>query len=118
MSVTGQHKVYTGTIASGASISNEIDLGRTYRTVYLDSDGLGANASIYISHAASGSSGTYNQLYHPNVNTSTAQAPNAFVITSALSGGVVPLPDGIRFLKVAVTATAANGANFRLICSD
>lgn len=100
----------SGTVASGASISGEVDLGGAWNKVYLENRAPGAAVWLY---GANASGGTYYRLARSN--TSTAEV---FAIGSATSGGLVPVDlAGVRYVKVAVTATAANGASFAFICS-
>ena len=110
----GPYAKFTGTIASGATISSEIDLGRTWKSVYLDP--TGASSAVRFQAAAS-SAGTYRQVYLPQPTTSTVQA-NIWTVSSAISGGMIQIPPGLRFFKIDTTASVANGLSFTVICSD
>lgn len=114
----GLSKVYACTMASGGTMTGQCDLGRSYQNVYLviptmatASNGM----SIYVSDS---SSGTFRQLYHPSINSATV-ATNPYVITSAATNVVVPVPlQGIQYVKVNTDATVAHGCVFKFICGD
>jgi hypothetical protein len=112
----GPLSVFYKTIASAATKSSEFDLARAWKTVYLEIPSMTSNTQIHI-QAANESGGTYRRVYHPAVNSSAAQV-NVFAITSSVTGCMVPIPNGFRYLKVETTATVDNGATFRMICSD
>lgn len=105
---------YQVTMASGGTLSAEINLQRSFSVVYLDVTGAASEVRL---QAAGSAGGAYRQVYHPSVNSSTASA-NVFKIPSAASGGLVPLPAGLQFMKIETTAAVANGLTFKLICSE
>lgn len=110
----GAITAFNVTIASGATLSSEVDLGRSWARVYIDPTGAASEVRF---QAAAASAGTYRQVYLPQPGTSTVQA-NIWKVSSGISGGVIECPAGIRFLKVETTAAVANGATLKLICSD
>lgn len=110
----GIYKVYPVTIASGATLSSEIDLGMAFARIYIDPTGAASEVRF---QAAATSGGTYRQVYLPNVNTSTV-GTNIWKVASAVSGGIIEAPAGLRYIKVETTAAVANGVSLKLICSD
>lgn len=102
---------YAVTMASGATLTAELDLGSYFTNLYLDCTGAASEIRL---QAAAAAGGTYRQVYHPSINSSTVGV-NIFKISSAASGGFVPIPAGIRFLKVETTATVSNGLTFTII---
>jgi hypothetical protein len=110
----GAHRPYQVTMASGVSLSTSIDLGRAWAKVYLDPTGAASEVRL---QAAPTIDGSFRQVYHPSINSSTVGA-NIFKIPSAVSGGLIELPAGLQFIKVETTAAVANGLTFKLICSD
>lgn len=112
----GPNAVYTTTIASGATLSSAVPLGRSYKTAYLEIQSMISNSQIHI-QGANAAGGTYRRVYFPLAN-SASPVGNPFAINSALSSAIVPLPNGIQFLKVETTATCDSGATFKIICSD
>lgn len=111
----GADSIFSVTIASGATLSSEINLGRSWARVYIDPTGAASEVRF---QGATESGGTYRQIYLPqSPSTSTVQA-NAWKVSSAISGGMIEGPGGIQFMKVETTAAVANGATLKLICSD
>jgi hypothetical protein len=110
----GAHTKYRATMASGGTLTSEIDLGRAWGKVYLDPTGAASEVRL---QAAASTGGTFRQVYHPSINSSTVGA-NIFKIPSSVSGGLIELPAGLRFIKVETTAAVADGGSFTLICSD
>lgn len=102
------------TMASAGTLTSELDLGRAWKKVYLDPTGAASEVRI---QAAISAGGTYRQLYHPSINSSTVGA-NIFKIPSAVSGGLIEIPAGLRYIKVETTATVANGLVFTLIAAE
>jgi hypothetical protein len=105
---------YTVTMASGATLTPVADLSRGWTRVYLDPTGAASEVRI---QAAGASGDTYRQVYQPSVNSSTAAA-NIFKIPSSVSGGLIEIPPGLRYVKVETTAAVTNGNQFILVCSD
>ena len=105
-------------VASAASTSGEFDLTRFWKTVYLDIGTMSTGMAINI-HASVESGGTFRPVYHPTVNAATV-ATNPFVISGVVgtNGGIVPIPNGLRYFKVVLTGVVSGGAIFKAICSD
>src|SRR3982750_1469972 len=110
----GAHIKFQVVIASAATLSSEVNLGRGWLKVYLDPTGAASEVRL---QAAIAAGGTYRQVYHPSVNSSTAAA-NVFKIPSSVSGGLIELPAGLQYVKVETTASVANGATLQIIASD
>lgn len=110
----GPISVFTVTITSGATLSSEISLGRSWKKVYIDPTGAASEVRI---QAAATTGGTYRQVYHPPINSSTV-GNNIFKIGSAVSGGICEIPAGLQYIKIETTAAVSNGNTFKLICSD
>jgi hypothetical protein len=112
---TGDVRVFNVSIASAASTSTAIDLGRGYNKVVYDPTGAGG-ASMFF--AAPTATDTYRQIRYEV--TSGMSAPQTATVGSALSGSLVEVPAlrGLRYVKVAATGTIADGATLKLYCSD
>lgn len=108
-----EYKIFSITMPSGVSLTNELDLGRVWNKVYLDPTNAAAEVRLQSTDALGG---TYRQVYHPAINSSTVGA-NIFKIPSSVSGGIIELPAGLRFIKVETTAAIGNGTTFKVICS-
>lgn len=111
----GPIRPYTVTIASGATLSAEIDLGKAWSKVYLDPTGAASEVRLQAAAVASAAGGTYRQIYYQNVASTSA---GILKVGSAVSGGLVEVALGAQFVKVETTAAVANGATLKLICSD
>ena len=102
-------RIFTLTVPSGVTTSNEVDLGRSYRKVYLETPSpIAAEAVIY---AASESGGTFKQMYNSGATA---------VIASSISNMFIDLKDYAytRYMKIALTAAAANGSTYKVVCLD
>lgn len=113
----GSVKPFTAVIASGATLSAEIDFGRPFTRVYLDPTGCASEVRF---QAASARGGTYRQVHLPQgggQNTSTVQS-NIWKVSSGASGAFIDAPAGFQFLKVETTAAVANGVTVSLVASD
>lgn len=113
----GLCKVYTSTMASAASQSSEINLGRAYRNVYLKIPTMASSTDGMRIYASDVSGGTYLPVMQASLNSSTVTT-NPYVIASAASQVIVPVPAGLQFLKVQVAAAPAAIVVFTVICSD
>jgi hypothetical protein len=114
----GPLSVYYGTIASGASTTSDIVLDRSYKNVLLHVPTMSTGVNLKILGKAQSSDGYY-VVYHPVMNSSTVGI-NEFVISSAVGsgGGIVPIPNGLPFMKIMGTGVVSGGVIFKVICSD
>lgn len=111
--------VYNAVIASGATLSNEINLGKSWSRVYIDPTGAASEVRFQAAAVASASGGTYRQVLLPQGmgSTSTVQS-NIWKVASGASGSIADAPVGFQYVKVETTAAVANGVTLKLICSD
>lgn len=111
----GSVQVFSLVIASGASTSSEVDLGRGFSKVMFDCTGAGGQTQF---HAAASSGGTSRLIKYPVI--SGLVAPSTFMVGSAVSGSLVEVTalQGFRYVKVAATGTIANGATLYLYGAD
>lgn len=112
--------VYTGSIAANAKTSSTYDLKRTYDTVYIQVPSMTAFAitgtcAIYVQGSYNGS--TFARLYHPPVNTSSSGL-NVFELPTTVSSAVVPIPNGLRYIRIETANTMSAAVDFNVICSD
>lgn len=112
----GCESIYTASMASGDSLTSAIDLGRVYATVYVEIVSIPSNSEHQI-RAAGTLAGTYNTVYHPAINSSTV-AVNIYKIPSSVTGALVPIPGGFRYIKVYATAAMTNGATYKIYGGD
>jgi hypothetical protein len=96
-------------IASGATLSSGIDLGRGYEKVGLAIPTMTSATNVLLKVSDS-IDGTYRALYD--------SISAKFDISSAISNCVIPVNLAAQFVKVELsTAMTATSANFKLICS-
>jgi hypothetical protein len=112
----GANTVFNVTIASAASTSGEVNLGRGWKRVFVDPTGAAAEVRFQAAPCVLGAAGTYRWVQWPAANSTTA---GTATVGSALSGSIVEAPlGGLQFVKVVCTGTVANGATLKLICTD
>lgn len=110
----GPNAVYTLSMASGATLTGAVDLGRAWINNLLVIQSMNSNSQIHLQGSDS-LTGTYRRIKHPTINSSTV-GTNDYTIHSSASNAIVPIPAGVRFLKVETTATVDNGCIFKVIC--
>lgn len=112
----GAYRVFIVSMASGDSLTSALDLGAAYPSVYLEIASTPSN-SEHRMRAAASLTGTFNTVYHPAINSSTVGV-NPYVIPSSVTGALIPIPGGFRFLKVFATAAMTNGGTYRIYAGD
>lgn len=100
----GVKRVFTATVASGATSSAEVDLGAYFSRVIV---GLPATTWDTRLLVAEDTGGTFKNLY-----TSISQQ---FTVASSISAAYIPAENVGRFVKVEVSTAAANGASFFIV---
>ena len=113
----GPNSTFNGAIVSGASTVS-FDLGRTWKTVYAEVGTMSTAVALNVFGGAS-AAGTYRQVFHPQVNSATVIV-NPYVISNIVgtNGGIVPVPNGCRYLQFRGGAVVSGGVSMTLICSD
>ena len=112
----GATRVYTVSMASGATLTTSINLNRAYDVMYLQVPSMISNSNMMIQAAAS-LAAVYNRVVTIQANTSTI-GHNTFIIGSGATGHCIQLPAGLQFLKIETTASCDSGETFTLICHD
>lgn len=107
--------VYSCTIATFTSLSNALDLGQAWDQAYLVIRSMTSNAQHYL-RASESLAGTYRRVMYPSVGTSTVAA-NAWAVTSAASSAIVPIPQGLRYIKVETDVVCSFAASYDVIVS-
>lgn len=109
----GVNSVFDCTIPSGTCSTSDVNLGRAWATVWLDTVSIGGPVTFQAAPARLGSPGTYR-----NINSGTG-GPGTAAVASALSGQMVQVAlHGFQFVKVVCAQSAPNGTTFRLLCAD
>ena len=114
----GVLSVFPATIASGASTSSDIVLDRSYKNVLLQVGTMSTGVNIQVEGKALVTD-TYKYLYHPAINSSTVTT-NQFIVSGAVGsgGGIVPVPNGLPYMRIRLTGVVSGGVSFQVICSD
>ncbi len=103
-------------VASGAVSSTAIDLGQHWDYAWLLIQSMTSNSQFALATSDS-LAGTYRRVVHPNVNTVTAAQPASFIVVSSLTNAAIPIPYGLRYLKIEQTATADSGQFYTVVVS-
>ena len=109
----GAHAYFASTIASAATRSVQVDLGRSWAHQALDIPAR-SNTTLYVLCSAS-DGGTFRRIYN---SASRAGAETLFQIASATTNAIVPIPGGCRFIKIESQDAFADGLSFNVIVSD
>lgn len=113
----GAHAAYSAPIASFSTSSAEVDLGRSWQINYLVVPSMTSQSQVHL-QASDISGGIFRRVTMPIYNSTAAAAPTLFTVVSGVTGQIVPMPNGLRYVKVETTAIVSFTANFRIICSD
>lgn len=111
----GKVSAFLASIPSGASTSNALDLGGSYKKVFVDPTGVGGSTMFFASDSLTG---TYRQVKY-NV-ASGMSAPQTCTVGSAVSGSWVEVPGliGLQYVKVAADSTKTDGLTVKIIVSE
>ena len=113
----GLHKIYASTMAASSTTSSEVNLGRSYQNVYLMIPTMASTTNGLSIYASDASGGSFYQVLQPSINSATVTT-NPYVINSAASQVMVPIPAGFQFIKVVAAAAPAVATTFKIICGD
>lgn len=112
----GPYRVYTASMASGGTLTGEVNVGRVFENIYLMIPTMTSNTQLYI-QASDVTGGTYRRIWQPVINSSTV-GTNLFAVPSAVTNGMIPLPNGFQYMKVESTATVDGGVTFQIFCAS
>ncbi len=112
----GPISVFQQTMASGATLtSGQIDLGRAWRSIYLEIPSMTSGAGHYIQASSDGS--TFRRIYKYAGNDPCAET-YVFQVQSGVTNAFVPVPGGYRYYKIETSETVGDGATYKFVCSD
>jgi hypothetical protein len=113
-----EYTYFPCTMASGGVLTSEVDLSYGWRHAYLEIPVLASNATHHIQAAAT-SGGTFRRLmYAPYAQSMVSLLSGEFSIHSSVTNRIVPIPTGLRYLKVETTVSMAGGVDYRIICGE
>lgn len=110
----GPIKVFTGTIASGASTLTQIALDRGYSRVYAEIGTMSTNAALTVYASTDGSD--FKPVYE-RVNTAPVQY-QALTIATGTAGGMVPLDVNYPYVQFRASAVISGGCTVKIIGVD
>lgn len=105
---------YTASMASGETLTAEVDLGQAFDKILLGIPTMASGADVLIQMAGT-SGGTYRNLYHGAVVDSTT--PVLMQINSSITQAYVPVNAiGSQYVKIELsTAMTATSAQFDIV---
>jgi hypothetical protein len=113
-----EYTYFACTMASGGVLSSEVDLSYGWRHAYLEIPVLASNATHHIQAAAT-SGGTYRRvMYAPYAQSMVSLLSNVYSVHSSVTNAMVPIPAGLRYVKVETTVSMAGGVDYRFICGE
>lgn len=92
-------KVFAVTMTSGATFSNSADLGTSFNRMYLQIPTM-ASGSLHVNGSVDNSN--FFRIMRDQGNTTTVHS--TFVIDSSVTQRIVPIPGGIRYMRVESTS--------------
>ena len=111
----GPRSVFTVNLASNATSTSALDLGRAWQNVYLEIPTMTSGCDVYLK-ASDSATGTFRRVYS-KVNSATVANP--WYILSSITQCLVDTPPGFQHLKVEITtAMTATSVNFKVHCSN
>lgn len=108
----GVCQYFLGSVASAATVSTSIDLGRSFAHMILNIPAR-SNTTLYVQVSPDNSS--FKRVYNP---ASRAGAETQFQVLSATTNAAVPIPGGFRYFKVESQDAISDGMNFTVTVSD
>jgi hypothetical protein len=107
--------VYSCSIATFTSLSNALDLGQAWDAAYLVINSMTSNSQHFL-RASPTLAGTYSRVKYASVGTSSVQT-NDWAVASAASSAIVPIPQGLRYIKVETSAICSFSPSYDVIVS-
>lgn len=110
-------KVFTASMASGATLSAEVDIGKAYSQVQLE---IASATTFQVNiQGARESGGNYKRLYNVVADNDNVVTPIEINSATAGPGGaIVALPQHTRFMKVESQTAVAAGTTYYFHCRD
>ena len=112
-------KVFTDSIASGASTSGGVVIGANrYGRVAVQVGTMSTAAAIGVQATMDGS--TFYNVFHPTINSATVATPQMYIASGVgTNGGITVLPvGGHEYIRFVASAVVSGGVQFKVICSD
>jgi hypothetical protein len=115
----GPLRVFTDTVASGASTSAGVNLVKAWAKVGIQVPTMSTAASFSIQNSADGGVTFYNAM-KPQANTATSGFFPISVASGAGTAGAYVILDGVglSYPRVVLTGVVDGGATFKYVCLD
>lgn len=112
----GPVQVFTAGIASGASTSSHIDLGKSFSRISVNAITMSTGAMLTV-YGSDSSDGTYGPVFE-KINSATS-AYNSLTVGTATSGGWCQLDaPAMRYIKFVTSAVVSGGVSITVVASD
>lgn len=112
----GAYTIYPVILASNTTLTPAVDLSRAWGSAFLHIPSGTSNTQYWV-HAAPTLAGAYCRISQAPINSSTVGI-NDFTIHTAATGRVVPIPNGVRFVKLETSGPVSNGATYNILVAD
>lgn len=116
----GPPKLVTVVIASGASTSSDVNLGRAYSRLGVQIGTMSTGVNVQIQHSVDNGT-TWKYAFHPPIASSTVGTPQ-FIISAGVGsgGGYVLFPNGttLEHIRFVGTGVVSGGVSFVVVASD
>ena len=110
---TNAWSAFTISMPSAGTLTSAIDLQGNWENVYLQIPPI--TNTVFAIRASDTLTGTFARVKHPAINSSTLTV-NDYLIASTSTNSVVPIPVGLRYVKVETEIAVADGATFKILC--
>lgn len=111
----GNWSYFTATMASAGTLTSEFVLTNGYSAAYLEIPAMTSSSTHYLVAAAT-TGGTYRRVKQWNV--ASAAVSLDYQILSSTTNSVVPIPAGLKYVKLETQDTINNGAFYKIYCAD
>lgn len=109
-------KVFSGSIASGASTLTSLDVSQSWRKIFVVVPTMSTAAEISVYGSSDNS--TFYPVFE-RINTAPVQYQNLLITTGvASSGGIADLVSPLRYLQFRTSAVVSGGVAMQAICID
>lgn len=116
MSTNGPIRIFTQTIASGATASTGVNIGEGWTYYHLVVPTMTSNTDIYVKVSTDGS--TYFRHYSGFPRINSISAGDVFIIKSGVSQAAVDIPGGSPWVQIEhSTALTSVAITYKIVCS-
>ena len=104
---------FDATVSSFSTSSSSIDLGvEMMDNVFLEVPSMASNTAVFIQGSGDGS--TFRRVKH---HSTTGGSDNDFTVISSITNSMIPIPNGLRYLKLETDVVISFTASYKIIAS-